>query len=133
MCGHLYGGLISLSRAQPYPWLSILAAIPYLVIVVAMGYTRQATAIGLLMYGLGYLLRGRVTTFLVLVALAGLFHKTAFVFAAFALFRPGGSLLIKMLGVGLLVGLAGGAFVVEQAEFLMLHYVEEAMESEGGA
>jgi len=125
-------GLINLSRKQPYPWLAIVAAIPYLVIVVAMGYTRQATAIGLLMYGFGYLLRGRITVYLVLVVLAGLFHKTAFVFAAFALFRPGSGLFKRVLGAGLLVVLAGGAYFVEQAEFLMLHYVEQTMESEGG-
>lgn len=125
-------GLINLSRKQPYPWLAIVAAIPYLVIVVAMGYTRQATAIGLLMYGFGYLLRGRVTAYLILVVLAGLFHKTAFVFAAFAFFRPGSGLFKRVLGIGLLAGLAGSAYLVEQAETLMLNYVEHTMESGGG-
>ena len=125
-------GLINLSRGQPYPWLAIAAAIPYLVIVAAMGYTRQATAIGLLMYGLGYLSRGRITAYLVLVVLAGLFHKTAFIFAAFALFRPGSGLFKRVLGVGLLVGLIGAAYLIEQAEFLLLNYVENPMASGGG-
>ena len=125
-------GLISLSRKQPYPWLAIVAAIPYLVIVVAMGYTRQATALGLLMYGLGYLLRGRITAYLIFVVLAGLFHKTAFVFAAFAFLRPGSGMLKRVLGIGLLAGLAGSAYLVEQAETLMLNYVEHTMESGGG-
>ena len=125
-------GLINLSRKQPYPWLAIVVAIPYLVIVVGMGYTRQATAIGLLMYGFGYLLRGRITVYLVLVVLAGLFHKTAFVFAAFAFLRPGSGMLKRVLGVGLLAGLAGSAYLVEQAETLMLNYVEHTMESGGG-
>lgn len=126
------GGLLNLSRAQPYPWLAILVAIPYLVIVVAMGYTRQAAAIGFLMYGFGYLLRGRVAAYLLLVLLAGMFHKTAFVFAAFALFQPGGSKLKSVLGVILLIGLVGGAYLVEQAEMFMLNYVENTMESGGG-
>lgn len=133
VCAAIFtGGLLNLSRAQPYPWIAIVAAIPYLVIVVAMGYTRQAVAIGLLMYGLGFLLRGRVVMYLILVVLAGLFHKTAFVFAAFAMFRPGSGLFRRVLGAGLLVGLSGSAFLVEQAEFLMLHYVEQTMESSGG-
>lgn len=126
------GGLINLSRAQPYPWLAILVAIPYLVIVVAMGYTRQAAAMGFLMYGVGYLVRGRVAAYLLLVLLAGMLHKTAFVFAAFALFRPGGGKLKAILGIGLLIGLVGGAYLVEQADTFLLNYVENTMESGGG-
>ena len=134
ICAAIFtGGLFNLSRKQPYPWLAIVAAIPYLVIVAGMGYTRQATALGFLMYGFGYLLRGRITAYLILVVLAGLFHKTAFIFAAFALFRPGNGLLKRVLGIGLFVGLAGSAYLVEQAEFLMLNYVEHTMESGGGA
>lgn len=125
-------GLISLSRAQPFPWLAMVVAVPYLVIVVAMGYTRQATAIGLLMLAFGYLLRGRLTAYLVLVVLAGLFHKTALIFAAFPLFRPGGGYFRLVLGVVLLASLTGGAFLVEAAESFMLHYVEQNMESGGG-
>lgn len=125
-------GLIRFSREQPYPWLAMLAAVPYLVIVVAMGYTRQAAAIGFLMYGFGYLLRGRVTVYLVFVLLAGLFHKTAFVFAAFALFRPGGGKVKAVLGIILFVVLVGGAYLGEQIDTLMRNYVEHTMESEGG-
>lgn len=134
MCAVIFaGGLIKLSRAQPYPWLAIAVAIPYLVVVVAMGYTRQAVAIGFLMYGIGYLLRGRIVVYLLFVVLAGLFHKTAIIFAAFALFRPGSGMFKRVLGVVLLVGLAGSAYLVEQAELLMLNYVEHTMESAGGA
>ena len=44
--------LIRFCLAQADPWLSVLIAIPYMVIVVAMGYTRQAVALGILMVGL---------------------------------------------------------------------------------
>ena len=126
------GGLINFSRTQPYPWLAILVATPYLVIMVAMGYTRQATAIGFLMFSFGHLIRGRLATYLALVLLAGLMHRTAFVFAAFILFRPGGSKLKAVLGIGIFVVLIGWAYLVEQADTFMLHYVEQNMES-GGA
>jgi len=133
ICAMIFtGGLINLSRAQPYPWLAILVAIPYLLIVVAMGYTRQAAAIGLLMYAYGYLTSNRLPKFLALVLLAGLIHKTAFIFAAFVFFVPGGSKLKGILGVSLLFVLMGGAYLVEQAETLILHYVVENMESGGG-
>jgi hypothetical protein len=132
ICAAIFtGGLISLSRTQPYPWLAILVAIPYLIIVVAMGYTRQATAIGFLMYGFKYLERGRVTSYLSFVLMAGMFHKTAFVFLAFALFRPGSGKLRRVLGVGFLIALIGSTYLIEQAQTFMLHYVYETMESEG--
>lgn len=49
------------ARSQPDPWLAVLVAVPYLVIVVAMGYSRQAVAIGILLAGLGRLERGGST------------------------------------------------------------------------
>ena len=125
-------GLLKLSRAQPYPWLAIVVAVPYLVIVVAMGYVRQGTAIGLLMFAFGYLLQGRITAYLTLVAMAGLFHKTALVFIVFPLFRPGGGLFRLVLGIGLFASLAAGSYLLEQVEDFRRNYVENLMESEGG-
>src|SRR5690606_36337681 len=42
-------GLGTLCACQPQPWMALLVSIPYLVTVVAMGYTRHSVAIGLLM------------------------------------------------------------------------------------
>lgn len=70
-------GLISFCRAMPQPALALAVAIPYLVIVVAMGYTRQSMALGLAMLGLLALQRGRVTWFIVWVMLGAAFHKSA--------------------------------------------------------
>ncbi|WP_426267163.1 EpsG family protein [Sphingomonas sp. LHG3443-2] len=73
-------GLAALVRREPNPWLSLLLAVPYLIVVVAMGYTRQAAALGLLMLGLANLLRtGSLPRFIFWVALAALFHKSAVV------------------------------------------------------
>lgn len=124
-------GLIKLSNAQPNPWLAILVAIPYLVIVVAMGYIRQAAAIGLLMYGFVYLLEKRVFAYLLLVLFAGMIHKTAFVFFAFVFFLPGSSKIISGLGVGLLIGMVGGVYLIEQTELFILNYVTYTMDSSG--
>jgi len=107
-------------------------AVPYLVIVVAMGYTRQAVALGILMAAFALLLEKRVAAYLFAVIVAGLFHKTAFLFLAFSLLRPGSSFRVKLLGVVLLAALAAGTLVLEQAEFLMRVYVEQTMESGGG-
>jgi hypothetical protein len=125
-------GLIKLSINQPYPWVAVLVAIPYLVIVVAMGYTRQAAAIGFLMYGFTYLVRQRLLTYLLLVLFAGLIHKTAFIFFTFAFFLPGSSKVLTGLGVGLLIGMIAGAYLVEQVDIFVLNYVTYTMDS-GGA
>jgi len=70
-------GLIAFCRMQPRSWLALTVAVPYLVIVVAMGYTRQGTAIGLVMLGLVTLMRGQTLKFVLWVALAATFHKSA--------------------------------------------------------
>ena len=69
-------GLVIFCRYQPRPWLALCLSIPYLVIVVAMGYSRQGVAIGLIMPGLIALERGRLLPFLLSMA-ATSFHSTA--------------------------------------------------------
>ena len=77
-------GLIEFSRNQPRPWLAITVAIPYLVIVVAMGYTRQGTAIGFCMLGMVALFNGKIMRFIVFVLLAATFHKSAVILVPLA-------------------------------------------------
>lgn len=72
-------GLISFCRAQPRPWLALAVAVPYLVIVVAMGYTRQAAALGIVMAGLVALSEQKPARYVISVALAASFHKSAVV------------------------------------------------------
>jgi hypothetical protein len=75
-------GLYRFVRWQPEPWLATLVAIPYLVVVVAMGYTRQGAAIGILLAGLSELIRGKpFWRYIAYVIIATLFHSSA----AFAL------------------------------------------------
>ena len=70
-------GLVVFCRRQPRPWLALAVAIPYLVIVVGMGYSRQAIALGLAMLGLVALGNGFVFRSVIWVALAATFHKSA--------------------------------------------------------
>ena len=79
ICSSIFSwGLIRFCRSQPDPWLSALIAIPYLVIVVAMGYTRQAVALGIMMAGLaGFIRNGSALKMAVWIAIAAVFHKTA--------------------------------------------------------
>ena len=53
ICGLVFTvGLLLFCRSQPRPWLALCLAFPYLVTVVAMGYSRQGVAIGLEMIAL---------------------------------------------------------------------------------
>ena len=72
VCGTIFSwGLFRLVRLQPYPWLSLLIAVPYLIIVVAMGYSRQGVAIGVLMAGIAGLQRnGSILRYAIYVAVA---------------------------------------------------------------
>jgi hypothetical protein len=70
-------GLVAFCWRQPRPWLALAVAIPYLVIVVGMGYTRQAIALGLAMLGLVALRNSSVFRCVIWLVLAATFHKTA--------------------------------------------------------
>jgi len=72
-------GLVVFCRSLSRPWIALACSIPYLVLVVAMGYTRQAIALGLVMVGLIMLSRGRFMAFAIWVLVGALFHKSAVV------------------------------------------------------
>ena len=95
VCGLVFvAGLLVFARSSPQPWLAMCVAVPYLVIVVAMGYTRQSVAIGLAMVGLVGLSQGRIYKFAAWVILAALFHKSALILLPLAVFSgvAGGSI-----------------------------------------
>lgn len=76
-CGALFcWGLAKFANDQPNPWLAVLIAVPYMVIVVAMGYTRQSVAIGLMLAAIPAFQRGRYVTFFFYIVFAAMFHKT---------------------------------------------------------
>lgn len=80
LCALIFSvGLLRFCRAQPRPWLALTLAFPYLIVVVAMGYTRQGVAIGLECLALLALERDRLLWFLGWIALAATFHKTALI------------------------------------------------------
>lgn len=77
-CGAIFVfGLVRFASWQPNPWLAILVAIPYLVIGVGMGYSRQAVAIGLTMCALTSVKHGSIVRFILWMIAAALFHRSA--------------------------------------------------------
>ena len=52
-------GLIFFCKSLKRQWLALTISIPYIVIAVSMGYTRQSISLGILMFGIVYLSRGK--------------------------------------------------------------------------
>jgi hypothetical protein len=133
-CGALFGlGLIVFCRQQPRPWLAMAVAMPYLAVVVAMGYSRQGVAIGLAMLGLAALSRKSNLGFVAWVALAALFHKSAFVLLPLAMVvtRRGRWWTAAWVGATAIVTFA--LLVEDHADVLVQTYLVAEYSSEGAA
>lgn len=132
VCAGIFSwGLIEFCRLQSFPWLALVSAIPYLVIVVAMGYTRQGVAIGLAMVALGALGKGDSLRFIFWVFCAALFHKSAVILAPMALLA--GSKRGLLMLVWLLI-VSAAMFVLllqESIDNLRYGYLENQYQSSG--
>ena len=124
-------GLIRFSRSQTYPWIAVAVAVPYLVIMVVMGYSRQGVAIGLFLWAMSYLQEGKFKTYVVLILIAALFHKTAVLLLPLGIFLYGKGIFLRVL---MIVPIAYGAWdllLVEQKDDLWKNYVDAQMQSDG--
>jgi len=133
VCGAIFAwGLLRFCRAQPDPWLAFAIAVPYLVIVVAMGYTRQAVALGILMAGLAVFQRGGSTIrFAIYVAVAALFHKTAVVaFPLAALASPRNRFLNLLIAIAASIALYD-MFLGDAMDRFIKHYIKSGYSSQG--
>jgi len=131
----LVAGTFRFASRQPRPWLALVAAVPYLLIVVGMGYTRQAAAIGLVMWGLVALRERRVLGFAVAVILAALFHKTALLMLPIAALAASRRRIWTAMWVGVLF-VAGFFFLLQdEVDSLYANYIDSdyAFASEGAA
>ncbi len=122
--GLLAWGTVAFSRRQPAPWLALFAAVPYLLIVVGMGYTRQSAAIGCAMLGLIALGDGRRRKFVFWILLAAAFHKTAVVLLPIAALSATRNRGWTFLWVGVMAFLGGWLFLYDSSDTLFKNYVE---------
>lgn len=131
-CGAIFSFcLVYFCRILPRPWLALSIAMPYLVIVVGMGYSRQAVALALVMCGLSVLERKRVFWFVALVLIGATFHKTAVLLLPIVALSKTRNKYWTAVWVGV-VGLAGyQLFLADAAETLYASYIESEYESEG--
>jgi len=80
VCGAIFlFGLYKFAVDEAKPILLVTIAIPYLVTVTAIGYTRQGVAIGIILYALTILRQYKPVRYFVLVLLASSFHLSAII------------------------------------------------------
>ena len=84
ICGTIFiFGLLRLCKSTTMPILANVISIPYLVIVVGMGYTKQSAAIGLFMWAIYSLRQGKEMRYYFYIIIGALFHKTLIVMLLF--------------------------------------------------
>ncbi|MCY7338972.1 MAG: EpsG family protein [Sphingomonas bacterium] len=135
VCGLIFvWGLTRFAATLPDRWLAMLVAVPYLIVVVAMGYTRQAVAIGLIMAGLAAIHRGAsIPRFSLYVLGAALFHKTAVVGLLLVLLKGKRNLLINLLFILAAGFLLYDLLLEDSMDRLVEGYIEAEYGSQGAA
>lgn len=127
-------GLFRLVACQPFPWLAVLVALPYLIIVVGMNYTRQAAALGFLMAGMASTSRGGSPwRFLALAGPAILFHSSAVLALPLATIGFKQSRVIHAALVPIVLILFFSGALTGRIDHYTSSYVEIVQQSQGAA
>jgi len=124
-------GLLVFCRAQPRPWLALAIAVPYLITVVAMGYTRQGAAIGIAMLAIVALGQGRAWRFMLWITLAALFHKSAIILVPMAALASTKHRFFTAIWVVLTFVALYLLLLAEAINFLTLGYLQSELQSSG--
>lgn len=128
----LMWGTVVFCRAQPNPWLALLAAVPYMLVVVGMGYTRQAVALGFALLGLAALGHGRTRSFVIWIAIGATFHKSAVLLLPIAALAASRNRFLTAALVGVTTALLYYLLLADASEALWKNYVEAQYQSDGG-
>lgn len=132
ICGLIFStGLLLFSRDLPRPWLALAVAVPYLVIVVGMGYSRQGVALGLAMIGFLSLQKGSMLRFIFWIMLAAAFHKTAVVLIPIAAMAYSQSRIWAIFWAVSATIISYTLFLADDVEGLYVGYIEAEYQSSG--
>ncbi len=132
VCGLLFcTGLVVFCRGLYRSWLGFAVAVPYLIIVVAMGYSRQGVALGLIFFGLASLEHGKFIPYVLFIAVAALFHQTAIIMIPLGIFLYRQGWLYRIVAVTFIAFGLWDALVAENVDNLWATYVEQKMHSQG--
>lgn len=136
---HLMGGAIfafglaKFCLNEIHPWLAMTVAVPYLIIVVAMGYDRQAVAIGFVMLAMVALQDRSLHRFIRNMILATSMHVTALGLMPLFIF---GSRINKVMAfaIGAPIFAIGYVYLLQsKAEMAVVGYINTGYSSNGAA
>jgi hypothetical protein len=131
VCAILVTGVIRLASIMRDRWLAILISVPYLLIVIGMGYLRQAAAIGFILLALYSLEKNRKLRSVVYLALAAGFHATSVVVLPLFVASISRRFLAYAIIILALSAFAYFAFLDPRLEFFEAHYLEAGYDSTG--
>lgn len=124
-------GLAKFCRHLPRPWLALAISVPYLLIVVAMGYSRQGVALSCAMLGLVALTRRQRIAFVGWVILGATFHKTAVLLLPIAALIQARGRWWTMTWIAVVSAAAYVVLLSDTAEALYENYVLAEYQSQG--
>lgn len=130
--------LFRAARNELHPLLLVTLAIPYFVIVVGVGYTRQGVAAALVMLSVVYLREQRPWRAALAILVGATFHFSAFAALALPLLgtsRHGAGFTRNLSRVLLIavVAIASPYMFSNQLDTYMTHYIESDRYESGGA
>jgi len=123
-------GLFRFAKSTPAPWIALLAAMPYLVVVVAMSAARQAVSIGVLLWLFAEWKEASVAKRITLVIFASLFHFSASIFFAFVFLDLRLPIWVKAIAVSVISLMV--VFVLDasgHADYYEATYLEDTQAS----
>lgn len=124
-------GLVVFCRHLPRPWLGLAVAVPYLVIILGMGYSRQGVALGCIMAGLVALGNGELRRFVLWAVVGATFHKSAVVLLPLAALAASKDRLTTAIWVALVSSVAYVTLLEDSVDALAAGYLEAEYQSEG--
>jgi EpsG family len=133
-CGLLFThGLDRFAEQQPYPWFARAISVPYLLIVVAMGYSKQGVAIGFILLSLVNLKKGKLHLAFISMIAAALFHATALFLTFLFFFYFKGNIFFRLMATATIIISLLAALLSSSLDQQLESYIGQSMHSEGGA
>jgi hypothetical protein len=126
-------GLFVFSLRMPLPWMALIVAIPFLYVVVAMGYTRQSLAIGFEFFALIALSNYKFLTSMFSVIVGALFHKTLIMLLPLTIIASKKRRrFLKVLIIIFSVSIAGYLLLLDYIKHYIVYYIDNSKHSDGG-
>lgn len=124
-------GLVVFCLHLPRPWLGLTVSVPYLIIILGMGYSRQGIALGCVMAGLVAMGQGNARKFVFWVIFGALFHKSAILLLPIAALASSKNRWFTALWVGAVLVVGYLLLLEDSVEYFRFGYLEQQYQSEG--